>query len=57
MKKLKLTMVSVSFNGKRRTEFIRLPQVDGKPVLSRNRLEQILKRVGCTQRGQIYTIG
>lgn len=52
----KLTMVSVYANGKRKTMFISLPTLDGKPVLTDNILNTHFSELNI-RRGDTYTVG
>lgn len=53
----KLTLVSVSRNGKLYSFFIKLPIYGEKPVMSKDQLDQIAgDKLKCPQHGS-YTIG
>lgn len=54
---MKLTLVNVSYNGKQHQEFIMCRMEDGKAVLSMERLNKILDKLGCRNRGATFSIG
>jgi hypothetical protein len=51
----KLTAVTVRCGDKKRTEFIHARIVNGQAVISQERLNVILSKMGV-QRGQTYTV-
>ena len=53
----KLTLVSVSSNGRRVSCFAHLPVENGRAVMSSTLLAQLLTRIGGAQRGATYSLG
>jgi len=52
----KLTAVTVTAGLKKRTEFINARIINGQAVISQERLDVILTKMGV-RRGQTYTVG
>lgn len=53
----KLTLVSLSSNGRKISCFAHLPDENGRAVMSPTLLAQLLRQIGCAQRGATYTMG
>ncbi len=54
---IKLTMVSITVDGRRKTWFIKLPYINGKAVMSESTLNKLLREIGCYSRGHTFSIG
>ena len=52
----KLTLVSVSANGRRVSLFVQAVFQNGKAVVSEKLLENMTRRLGVTERGATYSI-
>jgi hypothetical protein len=53
----KLTLVSISCQGKKFSCFLRCVYENEKAVLTPNQLKYLQNKVGATQRGVTFTIG
>lgn len=53
----KLTLVSVSSNGRQISCFVNLAVVNGRAVASQQLINNMLSEIGCTNRGQTYSVG
>lgn len=53
----KLTLVSVSSNGRQISCFVNLVCVNGRAVASQQLINNMLSEIGCTSRGQTYSVG
>lgn len=55
--KTKLTLVSVSFQGRQRSIFVHAPIIDGKATVSEGLINKMLESLSCYARGLTYSIG
>jgi hypothetical protein len=53
----KLTLVSISSNGKKFTCFLRCVYENDKAILTLNQLKYLQNKVGATDRGVTFTMG
>lgn len=53
----KLTLISITFRQNSLSEFHQCKTVSGKTVVPQSIINQMLDKLGCTQRGQTYSIG
>jgi hypothetical protein len=52
----KLTLISVSYNGKQISQFVMLPVVNNRCVASQQLINRMLSKLGCTGRGYTYSV-
>lgn len=53
----KLTLISVSSNGRQISRFVNLPCVNSRAVASQQLIDHMLSEIGCSGRGQTYSVG
>lgn len=53
----KLTLITVTGNGKQISRFVNLACVNGKAVASQHLIDHMLREIGCTGQGQTFSVG
>ena len=53
----KLTLITVSSNGKQISRFVNLACVNGKAVASQHLIDHMLSEIGCSGRGKTFSVG
>lgn len=54
---MKLTLISIYYNGQRLSRFVNAKMVDNKAQVSSSYINQMLAEIGCVSRGLTYSIG